>query len=226
MGQYMRSTTGRSSSPGFARPEIWGERWIGAMKRRIYFEGDDGRLTADRWALPPTAHLLPYWYLDDFANAVSGQWSEDQLLQRLLSGISQSEGVPYDSSQGRLSLTLSKNIEEELTVIKQFESNQFTCSSGQTNSPYIEGVPDTLALKHVEGSPTLRVTLDMFELLSRLADGYTAASQEFEPFLIDLEEFKAMLLRKPVKEALLLEGRSRLHRVTLHDGRVEIGPTL
>jgi hypothetical protein len=66
----------------------------------------------------------------------------------------------------------------------------------------------------------------MFELLSRLADGYTAASQEFEPFLIDLEEFKAMLLRKPVKEALLLEGRSRSYPVALRDGRVEIGATL
>jgi hypothetical protein len=125
-----------------------------------------------------------------------------------------------------LSLTLSKNSQEELTVIKQFEPGQFCCSSDQESSPYIEAVPDTLELTHVEGSPTLRVTLDMFELLSRLADGYTATSQEFEPFLIELEEFKAMLLRKPVKEALLLEGRSRLHRVTMHDGRVEIGTAL
>ena len=224
--QYVHPVPGRSAKPGEARPEIWGDRWIGAMKRRIYFEGDDGKLVGDRWVLPSTAHLLPYWYLDDFTLAVSGEWSEDQLRRRLLSGISQSEGVPYDSSQDRLSLTLSKNHQEELTVIKQFEASQFRCSSGQNNGPYIEGVPDTLELTHIEGTPTLRVTLDMFELLSRLADGYTAASQEFEPFLIDLEEFKAMLLRKPVKEALLLEGRSRLHRVALRDGRVEIGATL
>ena len=223
---YLHAVPGRSPNPGTARPETWGDRWIAAMKRRIYFEADDQKLLGDRWALPATAQLLPYWYLDDFAQAVSGQWSEQQLRQRLLSGISQSEGVPYEASQGRLSLTLSKNSQEELTVIKQFEPGQFCCSSDQESSPYIEAVPDTLELTHVEGSPTLRVTLDMFELLSRLADGYTATSQEFEPFLIELEEFKAMLLRKPVKEALLLEGRSRLHRVTMHDGRVEIGTAL
>jgi hypothetical protein len=122
------------------------------MKRRIYFEGDDQKLVDDRWVLPATAHLLPYWYLDDFTQAVSGEWSEDQLRRRLLSGISHSEGVPYDAS-GRLSLTLSKNHQEELTVIKQFEASQFRCSSGQNNGPYIEGVPDTLELTHIEGTP-------------------------------------------------------------------------
>src|SRR5699024_4091409 len=136
-------------------------------KRRIYFEGDDQKLVDDRWVLPATTHLLPYWYLDDFTRAVSGEWSEDQLRRRLLSGISQSEGVPYDAS-GRLSLTLSKNQQEELTVVKQFEASEFCCSSGQSSGPYIEGVPDTLDLTHMDGTPTVRGTLDRFDLLSRL----------------------------------------------------------
>ena len=62
----------------------------------------------------------------------------------------------------------------------------------------------------------------MFELLSRLAEGYTPETQEFDPFLVELREFKSRLLRRGVKEVLLLEGRSRLHRVVMENNVIEL----
>jgi hypothetical protein len=86
----------------------------------------------------------------------------------------------------------------------------------------VESIPDALELFHVSGDPRIEITLDLFELLSRLADGYTPETQEFEPFLIELREFKSRLLRTGVKEVLLLEGRSRRHRVVMTDHAIEL----
>jgi hypothetical protein len=86
----------------------------------------------------------------------------------------------------------------------------------------VESIPDALELLHVSGDPRIEITLDLFELLSRLADGYTPETPEFEPFLIELREFKSRLLRTGVREVLLLEGRSRRHRVLMTDHAIEL----
>ncbi len=203
-------------------PELLDKRWYGAIKRRLYFEADDEKLRNGGWELPESDQMLPYRYLADFAASLTGAMPADDVLTRLVDGISRAEGVPKTASNGRLSLSLARNADQELTVIKQFDPSQFRCSVVTAADGYVESIPDAIRLFHVSGAPSITVTLDMFELLSRLADGYTAGTQEFEPFFVELREFKSGLLRMGVNEILLLEGRSRLHRVALENGTIAL----
>ncbi len=220
--EYTAAITSPAAFDAAMNPEILDGRWYGSIKRRLYFEADDEKLRNGGWELPESGQMLPYRYLTDFASAMTGSLSMEQVLARLVDGISRAEGVPKSASNGRLSLSLARNAEQELTVIKQFDSSQFRCAIVSADSAYVESIPDALRLFHISGSPSIGVTLDMFELLSRLADGYTAGTQEFEPFLVELGEFKSGLLRMGVNEVLLLEGRSRLHRVALEDGVITL----
>ena len=199
-------------------PELLEKRWYGAIKRRLYFEADDDKLRNGGWELPESDQMLPYRYLADFAAALTGALPVEEILTRVVDGISRAEGVPKTASNGRLSLSLARNVDQELTVIKQFNASQFRCTVISAPNGYVESIPDALRLFHVSGTPSITITLDMFELLSRLANGYTTGTQEYEPFLVELSEFKSGLLRLGVNEVLLLEGRSRLHRVSVDNG--------
>lgn len=220
--KYLRPAPGRIAFEEAVSPEMFPSHWHGAIKRRLYFEGDDGELQNDKWELPARGQLLPYLYLDDFVRALTGEYSPCAVLERLLAGISRSEGITRHAAAGKLSVALARNVDQELSVIKQFEIGQFRCRVLLHEDPYVEGIPDALELSHVSGDPRIEVTLDLFELLSRLADGYTPETQEFEPFLIELREFKSRLLRTGVKEVLLLEGRSRRHRVVMENHVIEL----
>jgi serine/threonine protein kinase len=220
--QYLRPIPGRIEFEEAVSPEIFGSRWHGAVKRRLFFEGDDGKMQSDKWELPPRGQLLPYLYLDDFIAALKGKYSSDDVLERLLAGISRSEGITRQAAAGKLSVALARNSEQELSVIKQFDSCEFRCRVVSQDGIYVESIPDALELLHVSGDPRIEITLDLFELLSRLADGYTPETPEFEPFLIELREFKSRLLRTGVREVLLLEGRSRRHRVLMTDHAIEL----
>jgi len=224
--EYMQPIGGRGCFDEGVSPEVFDASWHGAIKRRLYFEGNDAKLENDRWELPASAQLLPYLFLDDFLRALTGDLAASQVLERVLAGISRSEGITRQAAGGKLSLALARNKEQELTVIKQFNSQEFRSRAVAVTNGYVESVPDALELFHVSGDPALEITLDMFELLSRLAEGYTPETQEFEPFLVELREFKSRLLRRGVKEVLLLEGRSRLHRVVMENNIIELREAL
>jgi len=224
--RYFRPLLGRIPLEEAVSPEVFGPHWHGVVKRRLYFEGDDTELQNDKWELPPRGQLLPYLYLDDFVRALTGEYPPGNVLERLLAGISRSEGITRHAARGKLSVALARNLEQELTVIKQFEPENFRCRVLFHEGQYVESIPDALELFHVSGDPRIEVTLDLFELLSRLAEGYTPETQEFEPFLIELREFKSRLLRTGVKEVLLLEGRSRRHRVVMDNHVIELKEAL
>jgi hypothetical protein len=193
-------------------------RWLNSMKRRLYFEGSPSSDLEDVWDLPFGEQVLPYWYLHDFRRALVGQAEEPEIRARLLRGISQSERVPPQATHGGLAIALNQKRDEEMTVIKHFGADQFRCRVRPHPGTAVEAVPDTLELFHVSRSPTLVIGLDMFELLSRFADGYLPDAREFEPFRIELQEFKAALVGYETREVLLLDGRSRLHRVAVEGG--------
>lgn len=219
---YLKSFAGRPGLDHSISPELFDSDWHSAVKRAFYFESDDNALQKDKWELPAQSQLLPYLFFEDFNSALSGRISLEVVKERLLAGFSRSEGITRQAASGKLSVALARSAEQELTVIKQFSSDEFGCRILSHGSPYIESIPDSLELFHLSGEPRIEVTLDLFELLSRLSEGYTPETQEFEPFLIELREFKSRLLRRGVQEVLLLEGRSRRHRVTMENHVIEL----
>ena len=72
----------------------------------------------------------------------------------------------------------------------------------------------------MSGDPRLRIHLDLFELLMRMRDGYVPEVLEWEPYLVDLEQFKTRLQRLQSDEVILMESGRVLHRVYQQDGRL------
>jgi len=84
----------------------------------------------------------------------------------------------------------------------------------------VETIPETVVLAHVSGAPRLEITLDLFELLMRMADGLQPDAPEYGPLLEDLILFKNALLRLAVRDLVLLENGRRVHHVTQQDGKI------
>ncbi len=198
--------------------------WLAAVKRRLYFQSREApRDTSDavpmlvvQWQL-----LLPYRYAVDFINVLGGKGDRTAILERLAKGISQSDGVAHPSLSGSLSVKVDASGDQQLIVLKQFPLNLFTVSIDTGGrSDIVETIPETIVLAHVSGSPRLVITLDLFELLMRMADGLQPGAPEYVPLLEDLVPFKSALLRQETRDLVLLENQRRLHRITQRDGKV------
>ena len=84
----------------------------------------------------------------------------------------------------------------------------------------VERLPEMVVLKHNSGLPRLEITLDLFELLMRMADGLQPTAPEFRPLLEDLKLFKDVLLLRETRDLILIENQHRIHYVTQSDNKV------
>jgi serine/threonine protein kinase len=191
--------------------------WLAALKRRLYFESaGDGATPASPWT-----SLLPYRYAADFLDLLAGQGDYSRIRECLARGISQSDGVPHALFDGFLSIKVDASIEQQLVVLKQFPLDQFTVGvDAKHGADIVETIPETITVAHVSNSPRLEVTLDLFELLMRLADGLQPDAPEYGPLLEDLVPFKSDLLRQETRDLVLLENGRRVHHLTQQDGKI------
>lgn len=81
-------------------------------------------------------------------------------------------------------------------------------------------LPEIVVLQHVSGLPRLVITMDMFELLMRMADGLQPTAPEFKPLLDDLKLFKDSLLLSETRDLVLIENQHRVHLVTQQGGKI------
>jgi hypothetical protein len=190
------------------------------MKRRYYFEGTPSDRLVE-WDLPTSGALSPYWYFGDFLAALAGNIDDAKLLQRLLYGISQVEGVPEHASRGGLALRVTETTTEEIAVVKLFPRDEFGVRRPLSGGTYSDGLADQLILEHRTGSPSLAVGLDLFEFLGRAADGFLPGSEEQRALIEDLAVFKDSLLVRPTQDVALIEGGRRTHLVRVHGGKIE-----
>lgn len=84
----------------------------------------------------------------------------------------------------------------------------------------IEKLPEVVVLQHYSGTPRLEITLDLFELLMRMAGGLQPTAPEFRPLLEDLKLFKDILLLRETRDLILIENQYRVHFVTQRDNKI------
>ena len=104
---------------------------------------------------------------------------------------------------------------------------QASLSLSVADSPgnrYVEGEPDSLELAangtggHVT---TLRIRLDLFELLEHQRQGYLPSVAELQGRYLDLLIFKNELSATPYQEVVLTTGGTDAHRIRREpDGRL------
>jgi len=160
---------------------------------------------------------IPY----EFTEALVGDRDAASLLPRLARGIGRSDGLSGAVLDAGLCLRLAHSDVNRLTVLKRFALAEFSLTVPPPIAADIVGaLPRLLVLAHTQTNARLDITLDLFELLLRLADGLEPGSPELQPLLEDLAPFKSAVQLSNTRDLILVESGRRLHELTQRDGKV------
>ncbi len=201
--------------------------WIGAVKRRLYFEAKPVKAQeAVAQAVPRVRPLtlLPYKYARDFIDLLDNQFDVEgieEIREKIALSLLCSDGIIEDVAAGTLSVQVRASEEQQLIVLKQFPISDFTLYvEHASEGDIIERVPETIILEYRQGYPRLEINLDLFELLMRLAHGLLPETNEFQPLLEDLKPFKNALILGETRDLVLIESGYRLHRITQEASKI------
>jgi hypothetical protein len=201
--------------------------WIAAVKRRLYFEAKSAKaLEAAAQTLPKVRalSLLPYRYARDFIDLLDNNFDDEGvslLREEIALGILRSDGIIEDVPEGTLSVQVRASEDQQLIVLKQFPLKDFKLYPERlSDRDIIERLPEIVILEHKRGFPRLEITLDLFELLMRIANGLLPNAEEFQPLLEDLKLFKDALILGETRDLILIENHYRVHRVTQDAGKI------
>lgn len=198
--------------------------WMGATKRRLYFEAVEPAAILSGGACLPWSALLPYRYASEYIEVLAGHVRPQQILARLALGVLRSDGVFINSPASTLSVVVSHSTVQQLIVLKRFPLDAFFLNIQKPRSTgLIEAIPEVLVLEHRAGTPRLEITLELYDLLMRLADGLQSDAPEFRPLLEDLAPFKSTLLLRETRDLILVENQRRVYTLEQRDGKIILG---
>jgi serine/threonine protein kinase len=176
-----------------------------AARRQAYFERAD-----DDWRA-----MLPYKRLREFDKALDpgNVAARERLLGEIIRAISMHEQM-YDIERAAKALWLATNEESDYDYwcFRRFPLDEFELRIAEIQAPYVEAQPDRLDLVHRPSNATLKIDVDLLEVLERLQEGYTPTSDEGQGFMVNLRLFKHQLLAEPMEE-LLLDVEDEMARI-------------
>ena len=172
--------------------------YVAMLRRRQFFERRD-----ERWQ-----EMLPYRSYGEFWKLVAGRTDPALYRDKLLMGINRGEGLRDPRRLGDV-LALRVRVVDRGTVqsYRLFPGERFhlVLPTGSEHQ-FVEHVPQALRLVHESpgGQPAeLIVDLDVYEMLSRLGDGYRPSLEEQQGRYLSLTVFKNVLSSAPYQEVLL-----------------------
>jgi hypothetical protein len=194
--------------------------WLEAMKRSLVFEGGYKHHRSPDATVLPTAgpeDLLPYQSAREFIPVLAGTADPITLLPNILQGISRSDGLAAAGSGDDLLLSITRSTEQRLEIVKRFPAAEFqleVTGSSQATDNLIETVSRSLILEHSRSQARVRITLDLYETLVRLAGGLDPGSPELQPLLEELGPFKSQVQLSTSDELILIDSDWRYHRIS------------
>ncbi len=201
--------------------------WIGAVKRRLYFEAKSAKAQESAAQTLPRVRslaLLPYKYARDFIDLLDNNFDDEAMeaiRENIALGLLRSDGIIEDLPEGTLSLQVRASEAQQLIVLKQFPLTDFTLYAEPIpEGDIIERLPEIVIFAHQRGYPRLEITLDLFELLMRMANGLLPDAIEFQPLLEDLKPFKDALILGETRDLVLIESRYRMHSITQEASKI------
>jgi serine/threonine protein kinase len=194
-------------------------RYLAAARRRFYFECvDDQR----------SQQMLPYRSAREFVDLLSRPGNVPDRLPELIAAMNRGEGIG-DGAQlaGALALQIRTVPGGTIRNYRLFPAEELSLiAQGAPDSPYLEGGPHELVLSYRGAGgheARLRIRLDLFELLSRLREGYLPGVAERQGLHLGLTIFKHELSAAPYQEVLLTVTGQELWRVLREpDGMVRM----
>ena len=172
--------------------------YVAMLRRRQFFERRD-----ERWQ-----EMLPYRNHGEFWRLVAGRADPALYRDKLLMGINRGEGLRDPRRLGDV-LALRMRVVDRGTVhsyrLFPAEHIRLVLPAGSEHQ-FVEHVPQALRLVHEPPGgqrAELIVDLDVYEMLSRLRDGYRPSIEEQQGRYLSLAVFKNVLSSAPYQEVLL-----------------------
>ncbi|MBE2240120.1 MAG: protein kinase [Caldilineaceae bacterium] len=182
------------------------QAYAGMLRRLAYFERRD-----DRWQ-----EMLPYRHLAGFREILRDGHAEQQTRILLAQGLSTLEGA-HSLELKRTHIFLRAGREQKVRVksFRLFPIEEFSTlrpRARATSRRYLEYLPDRFQLvhtppdgNHIKGvqPAELIVTLDVWELLARVSEGYLPSFYDLGGHYLNLVIFKNALTHLHYRRALL-----------------------
>ncbi|PPD34016.1 MAG: protein kinase [Methylomonas sp.] len=203
------------SSKNRARLIAKHRNYLSHMRRRHFFERRD-----IGWK-----EMLPYGSIDPFLGAIEqpGAKTIDEVAA-ILRAINRGEGLSDPARLGnQLALRVRQVDRGSIRSYRLFDGEHFTLRTEQETAahPFLECLSQALVLLYDTGNghkASLRINLDIYEMLMRLNNGYRPSIEEQEGFLLSLSVFKNLLASVPYKEVLLTKTGYQFYEICLEDG--------
>ncbi len=184
------------------------------MRRRHFFER---RYTG--WK-----EMLPYGSIDPFLDATRqpGAKNADEVTA-ILRAINRGEGLSDPARLGnQLALRVRQVDKGTIRSYRLFDGDHFTLRTEQETAahPFLECLSQALVLLYDSGDghkASLRINLDIYEMLMRLNNGYRPSIEEQEGFYLSLAVFKNVLSAAPYQEVLLTESGFEFFQIRRDD---------
>jgi hypothetical protein len=193
-------------------------RFIAMARRRAFFERRDASWHS----------MLPYRTAGDLLAVVRGERKPDGLLEPLLAAINRGEGLTRPERIGaNLALEVRRVDGGSVRSYRLYPRDCFSLSlADQTSrSRFVEHMPTGLVLRYQSKAldAELLVSLDVYEMLQRLNEGYRPSIEEEQGYYLSLAVFKNLLGSAPYQEVLLSTSGHDFYRVARQaDGRLEM----
>ncbi len=193
-------------------------RFIAMARRRAFFERRD-----TGWR-----SMLPYKTADELLAVVRGERKPEGLLDPLLVAINRGEGLSRPERIGNnLALEVRRVTGGSVRSYRLYPRDRFSLSltDKASRSRFVEHMPTGLALRYQDQNleAELLVSLDVYEMLQRLNEGYRPSVEEEQGYYLSLAVFKNQLGSAPYQEVLLSTSGHDFYRVARQaDGRLEM----
>lgn len=184
--------------------------YLSHMRRRHFFERRD----------PGWKEMLPYHSIDTYMQAISQPGEKNaEDVKSILLAINRGEGLSDPTKLGnQLALRVRKVDKGTINSYRLFSGDHFKLITGMESAdhPFLECLPQTLLLQYQSGDThkaSLRINLDIYEMLMRLNNGYQPSIEEQEGFYLSLSVFKNVLSAAPYQEVLLTENGFDFYKI-------------
>ena len=209
-----KSIRGESADPSEACYKKTG-RYNSAMRRKYFFEGVESALPETGY--PSWDKLMPIRSLQKFADVLSSPQRLVQVRDELIVAIDLSERI-YNETVTTDHLCFRTNPSQGALVkaFNQFPKDEFDCEVQNigAQSDFLEYCPNVLRLFYrKDKNRALEISLDLFELLLKVRNGYVPSGSELKGFFLNLLMFKKQLTALPAQSIILTEDEIQFYRL-------------
>ena len=188
--------------------------YLSHMRRRYFFERRD-----NGWK-----EMLPYGGINPFLNAIEQPGAKSvKEVTAILRAINRGEGLSNPARLGnQLALRVRQVDKGTIRSYRLFDGDRFTLRTEKETAthPFLECLSQALVLQYDSGEghkASLRINLDIYEMLMRLNNGYRPSVEEQEGFYLSLTVFKNCLASMPYNEVLLTKTGHKFYEIHRHD---------